>query len=121
MGQVGSRGQGWRAELERGRAVEQAGGLIALPGVLEGDLPRHKGMGSGLVEAGIEGGLDERSRERRRCSGVVEKRKRGGEPNATGILEAHGEPVVHPKYAGRIGTTDQTRVGTGKEWRVVGG
>ena len=55
------------------------------------------------------------------CSGVVEKRKRGGEPNATGILEAHGEPVVHPKYAGRIGTTDQTRVGTGKEWRVVGG
>ena len=120
MGQVGSRGQGWRAELERGRAVEQAGGLIALPGVLEGDLPRHKGMDSGLVEAGIEGGLDERSRERRRCSGVV-ARNRGGEPNAITILEAHGEPVVHSISAGRIGTTDQTRVGTGKEWRVVGG
>ena len=120
MGQVGVTRAGLESRAREGRAVELAGGLIALPGVLEGDLPRHKGMDSGLVEAGIEGGLDERSRERQRCSGVV-ARNRGGEPNAITIPEAHGEPVVHSISAGRIGTTDQTRVGTGKEWRAVGG
>ena len=96
-----------------------AAALTALPGVLEGDLPRYKGIDSGLVEAGIERGLDERSRERSRCSGVV-ARKRGGEPRACGILEAHGEPVVHPKSAGRVATTDQTRVGTGENLQATG-